>query len=278
MQLLVSRSNVVLLRLKAKKAAFSNASEQEKQSFSARLWSFYSQSLHDRPLFTKTTLAALIFFVSDSATQQIHQEEDNNYQLSRALSGAAFGIVATTWLHYWWGFLETFVGARLPLSHHRLANTMTKVLLDQGIGAPCYIYSYYVLTNFFQSLGSVQSTKDAVQSWNDTNAKAQEFFWPTMLQHWKLWPIVHTFNFYYAPLHHRVLVQNTVLVGWSGYLSHLNHSAQHIMTPKQELEATVRRRETQLNMDANREGTTRRQKTLLVRTQTEQQLPEAQVQ
>ena len=59
---------------------------------------------------------------------------------------------------------------------------------------------------------------------------------PTMIRHWTLWPAVHTMNFYYIPLHHRVLVQNLVLVGWSGYLSHLNNGG--LMTPKEEVEVT----------------------------------------
>jgi hypothetical protein len=47
--------------------------------------------------------------------------------------------------------------------------------------------------------------------------------WPTLLRHWRVWPFVQTFNFYFMPLHHRMFVQNAVLVGWSGYLSYLNN-------------------------------------------------------
>jgi len=65
---------------------------------------------------------------------------------------------------------------------------------------------------------------------------------PTMLRHWTVWPAVHTLNFYFNPLHHRVLVQNLVLVGWSGYLSHLNNGG--LMTPKDEIEVTIKRRAT----------------------------------
>ena len=72
-------------------------------------------------------------------------------------------------------------------------------------GAPLYIYSYYVLTNFLQD---VQDQRvPALQSLHENNEKATEMLWPTMMQHWKLWPIVHSFNFYFCPLHHRVLVQ-----------------------------------------------------------------------
>jgi len=101
-----------------------------------------------------------------------------------------------------------------------------------------------VITNFLQSLNDFESVDDARKSWKNTNAKASEMLWPTMLQHWKLWPTIHTLNFYYMPLHHRVLVQNTVLVFWSGYLSHLNHRAS-LMTPDEEIKVTIIRRETQ---------------------------------
>jgi len=83
-------------------------------------------------LLIKAGLAVLIFFGSDSATQYI--VDNKRWDASRALSGAGFGVIATSWLHYWWGFLETAVGARLPITQYRLANTMTKVVLDQGIG------------------------------------------------------------------------------------------------------------------------------------------------
>jgi hypothetical protein len=70
----------------------------------------------------------------------------------------------------------------------KVVNTVVKVALDQGIGAPLYIYSYYVLTNLGQTM------------------------------------------------------QNTVLVGWSGYLSHLNNGG--LMRPDEEVKVAIVRRET----------------------------------
>jgi hypothetical protein len=81
-----------------------------------------------------------------------------------------------------------------------------------------------------------------LESWKETNTRAADMLWPTMLKHWQLWPFVHCVNFYFMPLHHRVLVQNTVLVGWSGYLSHLNNGG--LMTPDEEVKVTILRRET----------------------------------
>ena len=68
----------------------------------------------------------------------------------------------------------------------------------------------------------------------ETSDRALEMLPDTLLRHWMLWPIVHTLNFYYNPIHHRVLVQNVVLIFWSGYLSHLNNGG--LVTPEKEVE------------------------------------------
>lgn len=189
-------------------------------SIFVRLWNAYSEALARRPLPIKATAAAIIFFTSDSAAQYLTREKDSDfsYNISRALSGSFFGIVATGYLHVWWNVLERVVGARLPIQTHRLTNTMVKVFVDQAFAAPLYIYSYYLITNFLQEMSgnTGPGAKRPEQVLQETHAKASEMLWPTMLKHWRLWPFVHSFNFYFVPLHHRVLVQNLVLVGWSG--------------------------------------------------------------
>ena len=139
----------------------------------------------------------------------------NTNDLARAGSGAAFGVVATGWLHYWWGFLERSVGSIIPAARSRVLNTAVKVFVDQAAGAPLYIYTYYIITNTVQKLTS-DPTQKVVDVLEETESKARHMLWPTMLKHWKVWPAVHSMNFYFVPLQHRVLVQNTVLVGWSG--------------------------------------------------------------
>jgi hypothetical protein len=132
-----------------------------KKALHLRLWEVYQNSLDKSPLLTKAVMASFIFFASDSATQYVlpgkqnlvptsdddensSNNENNNennrspvgwrWDAARALSGAGFGVVATSWLHYWWGFLEAGVGRMLPVARHRLANTMVKVVADQLIG------------------------------------------------------------------------------------------------------------------------------------------------
>lgn len=112
----------------------------------AWLWRTYQSNLERRPLLTKAVMASLIFFASDSATQAYLPGKSNvkvapdgtttvwRWDASRALSGAIFGVVATSWLHFWWGFLEAALGRAIPVQRHRLANTMVKVAVDQLMG------------------------------------------------------------------------------------------------------------------------------------------------
>lgn len=178
----------------------SDKASPRQQSIFVRLWNAYSESLSRRPLTTKATAAAIIFFTSDSAAQYLTRENDSgfSYNISRSLSGSFFGIVATGYLHVWWNFLERFLGARLPVQTHRLTNTMVKVFVDQAFGAPLYIYSYYLVTNFLQQMSenTGPDAKNPKQVLQETHDKASEMLWPTMLKHWRLWPLVHSFNFY----------------------------------------------------------------------------------
>jgi len=199
-------------------SAAEKASPPRRQSILVRAWEAYSRSLYRPPLMTKASTAATIFFTSDFAAQYITRDRasDFTFNVNRALSGSCFGVLSTMYLHVWWGFLEGAVGKRLPVAQHRLANTLTKVFIDQGFAAPCYVYSYYVITNFIQQMAENTDAKSPEQVLKETRAKASEMLWPTMIRHWRMWPLVHTFNFYFVPLHHRVLVQNLFLVGWSG--------------------------------------------------------------
>jgi protein Mpv17 len=175
-------------------------------------------------LLTKCGTAAFIFFSSDVAAQNITTSDSTlSIDLNRALSGATFGIIGSCWLHFWWNALERVIEARVPFSKHRLGNTLVKVFFDQSVGAPLYIYCYFFLTNVIQ--GSKERDDSLTKRAYNAHAVASEVLWPTMLKHWRLWPFVHTLNFYYVPLQHRVILQNLVLAGWSGYLSHVNHSS-----------------------------------------------------
>jgi len=95
-----------------------------------RLWERYTAAIIARPLLVKASTASCIFFVSDSATQNL-MGDGSDYDLARSGSAASFGVVATGWLHYWWSFLEVAVEKRIPAASSRFMNTITKVVVDQ---------------------------------------------------------------------------------------------------------------------------------------------------
>ena len=151
-----ARRPVVVVRGKATAAVVRPTNTQHHTNTSLSLLQLYQHHLERRPLLTKALMAAGIFFVSDTVTQYVlpgpsHRlrtvaggDDDNDddetmrewqWDASRALSGAGFGVVATSWLHYWWGFLETAAARVLPVARHRLANTLVKVAMDQLLGA-----------------------------------------------------------------------------------------------------------------------------------------------
>ena len=163
--------------------------------------------------------------------------EPFEFNIQRALSASSFGVVGTIYLHHWWNFLERFVNSRFPLSQakstSRLTNTAVKVLIDQSISAPLYNWCYFFITNAVHSHAQRDNIADRLGS---AAGNATDMIGPLRLRHWRIWPAIHGLNFYFTPVQNRVLVQNLVLVGWSGYLSHLNHSREIEENEQEELD------------------------------------------
>ena len=157
------------------------------------LWSAYQSSLQTRPLRTKTAAASIIFLAGDLAAQRIawaKEEEEEpvsgveadeasnsapvaapvaatltpafTLDARRAASGAAWGVLGTMYLHYWWNVLERFAASVYPVAagagagaggaggqggRRKLANVVLKVAIDQGLSAPLYCFGYYFVTN-----------------------------------------------------------------------------------------------------------------------------------
>ena len=205
------------------------------------LWRRYQNALSVRPILTKVPSAATIFFCSDLVTQRLTRDDNrpSAVDFHRASSGAAFGVVGTAYVHFWWNILERVVEARFPVYRWgRLKNAAAKVFIDQSVSAPLYYYGYYFVTNVLKPReeeggGEYSGGEQFVLSLITDRVKtaterASDMLWPTMTRHWTVWPPIHLANFYFIPLKDRVLVQNLVLVFWSGYLSHLNHGKEQI--------------------------------------------------
>jgi hypothetical protein len=100
------------------------------------LWQLYCHTLEKHPWRTKVAMTAVIFASSDTAIQHWTCKNDAGvvaYDWLRVCTGVGFGVVATSYMHVWWGLLESFVNARVSVAKHRFANTIVKVAIDQSM-------------------------------------------------------------------------------------------------------------------------------------------------
>ena len=159
--------------------------------------------------------AAVIFSTGDLGTQYLVERKDvRSIDLMRTTRMAAFGCVVTGWVHGWWGILEPFAASVFNHQTQRLRNTVLKVACDQTFGAGSFNFIFFVQTALMEGCGLSGAVERVRMQW-----------WPQMQRHWCFWPWFRLCNFYYNPLHLRVLWQNLALVGWSALLSSVGAGA-----------------------------------------------------
>lgn len=118
-----------------------------------------------------------------------------------AYGGLIFGPAATHWY--------TFLANRVVLSTPN-RSIFARIACDQFIFAPINMTLFLSSMAYLEGSSPSQRLRDA---------------WPVgMKNNFLLWPWVQAVNFKYVPLEHRVLVVNTVALGWNCYLSFLNSS------------------------------------------------------
>lgn len=87
--------------------------------------------------------------LSFAVIAQVYENADNHnfdgsplrdfaWDAHRTMRITAFGGVVTCWLHVWWNTLERVVEKTISSSTHHYSNALTKVFLDQAIGAPIF--------------------------------------------------------------------------------------------------------------------------------------------
>ena len=168
-------------------------------------------ALEARPLRVKIASAVVIFSTGDLGTQCL--VERRSIDLTRTARMAAFGGLVTAWVHCWWNVLEPLAASVFHPQTRRLRNTVLKVACDQTFGAGSFNVIFFTQTALMEGCGISEAVERVRSQW-----------WPQMRRHWCFWPWFHLGNFYYNPLHLRVLWQNLALVGWSGLLSSVGAS------------------------------------------------------
>ncbi|PGH28044.1 protein sym1 [Polytolypa hystricis UAMH7299] len=165
----------------------------------------YQATLAKRPLLTQSIGSALLFGTGDILAQQAVDQvglENHNYARTGRMAlygGAIFGPAATTW----YKFLQRNVVMSTPGR-----TLVARVGADQLIFAPTHMFA------FLSSMSILEG--------NDPLEKLRSSYWTGYKANLMIWPWVQAVNFRFVPLEHRVLVVNTVSLGWNCLLSLIN--------------------------------------------------------
>jgi len=118
-------------------------------------------------------------------------------------------------LSVWYRAIDKKANKLFPEEGSRLQRTAFMLGCDQTIGAPGCNYFFCVVWTLVFSLlstGSMASLSHAFQqAWQDI---------PGVLSiNYRFWPFVNCINFFFTPMHYRVLVSNLAGVVWNIILS-----------------------------------------------------------
>jgi len=177
----------------------------------------YSRYLSKYPLFVQCGQTGILFGTGDVLAQQfIEQRGFAKHDVPRTLRLAGFGgVIAGPIFVNWYAFLDRFITIQSPFRA-----LLARVSMDQFLFAPSFI------ALFFSSQGLMErKSPDAIKQ------KLRERYPTALVNNYKVWPAVQLVNFYFVPLQHRLLVVNTVALGWNTYMSLLNQATATVTLP-----------------------------------------------
>ncbi|ODQ81776.1 hypothetical protein BABINDRAFT_160014 [Babjeviella inositovora NRRL Y-12698] len=209
----------------------------------SKLFSFYKDSLRQRPLVTNIITTGLLSGLGDVIAQKVFPPEDacdfpipgtlsvsvspeeernlsfNYARLGRAMlyGGFVFAPIADKWF-------RTLNKIQVPASTFRtigivptpkitaVVNTISRVFVDQAIfptviSVPIYYTALTLLEH---------------KSFEEAKKKLRLNYWPTLTTAWTVWPTIQLFNFGFVKVEYRLFVISTVSLGWNCYLSFMN--------------------------------------------------------
>ncbi|GMK59275.1 hypothetical protein CspeluHIS016_0702900 [Cutaneotrichosporon spelunceum] len=206
-------------------ATISNATVATRRSIS-RVWQSYLTQLAARPLRTKMVTSGTMFFIgdaiaqfgiegrrvsSDAVPQEGYGPVDDDIVLAynpiRAVRQAVYGALVLAPLgHNWLVRLDKVKFA------NKWGTLGAKVGLDQLVWGPFIVTAFWTWTGMMEGK-STQQVADLVHfAFPGAYSKCVAVFGPTQIV-----------NFLWVPLHHRLMVHQTVGLGWNIFLSYMTN-------------------------------------------------------
>lgn len=234
-----------------------------------RIWRLYNSRLSKSPLLTKATTSAAIMMCSDLICQSferrapllLSREGGRSANLQQCQEGALQATEGKDGyptlvhlssqppppaeseeadqrvleLHDWWRTLQIGITGLVfngPISHawyqllervvwarHAVVALAIKLVLDAAFFSPVAVAGYFTVRAVLEGEGV------------DGVVARLRLKWLAGVQaSWSFWPLANIINFALVPLQLRVLYNNVLSLGWTGFLSHLNaHQLEEVV-------------------------------------------------
>ena len=169
-----------------------------------RLLDYYSYLLTTHPYKTTALSTGILCALGDVNAQQF-VEETNEHDFQRTGRFFVMGLLFIgPVLLVWFGVLEKYItGAEKTLA-------LKKMLCDQLLWAPPFIASLFCLSDALSGRNLEEIKMNLKQ--NYPGALKANYY---------IWPAVQMVNFYFVPLHYRVIVVNCIALFWNTYMAHV---------------------------------------------------------
>ncbi|PIA16467.1 hypothetical protein COEREDRAFT_42576 [Coemansia reversa NRRL 1564] len=188
-----------------------------------------------QPLLTLALTNGTLGGVGDVLAQAIESHNTKKpfrWSYHRTLRFVAWGALCAPIFHKWYLFLNR----KFPLpvaqqqQQKQLSTTLNtafmtavakRVAADQCIYAPLGIAGFFIAMNFMEG-----------RDWTSAKARLREYYRPTLIANYAVWPAVQVINFGFVPPIYRVPFSSVVSIFWNTFISWANaQSADAIDIP-----------------------------------------------
>ena len=175
-------------------------------NLTSTMFRWYSKMLSEKPLTTRMATWGFLFGLGDLLCQAIEQQEKDDFMIDkrRLARFSFFGwFLAAPVLNYQYARILPMISPKTTPSA-----ILTKLSFDQIIFTPVYISYIFIILALLEG----KRIEDGVDS-------VKNKMRPTMIQCWKVWPLVQLINLSLIPVKYNLLVINIVQIWWNAYLS-----------------------------------------------------------
>ncbi|KNE65450.1 hypothetical protein AMAG_11076 [Allomyces macrogynus ATCC 38327] len=178
----------------------------------------YNRALAAYPILTQSAATAVLFAAGDVLAQQgVEGKGLAGHEWARTGRLALFGlVVAGPALSHWYRFLDRRIVLR---NAHPLTTLSARVAMDQFVFSPVSVATFFTVNTLLE---------DGKLDMGKLKTKLSATYSTALVNNWKVWIPVQYANFWFVPVQHRLLVVNTVALGWNTYMSNLNAKGSEI--------------------------------------------------